>query len=299
MKAKRLLALLLAICCVTMVGCKKESENGNNSENDSQAPKIVSTKETVLYLDDEGVVFGEYFEGEYLIIVEALFDDDRMMYFAITSPSTAAVVDRQFFYGPDNEDFSFSEGYVYRGDVVVPSELEHLGETYSVTETWSFGGSVFVESVVFPNSLTSVGGCINSSNLKSVTFGNSIVIIDKNSFYNCKRLTSVDFPNTLVEIRETAFYGTDLKAVTIPNSVKKIGYGAFTQNCELKSVTCLAVNPPELYLDDLDNLNHPIYTVLYYRFLSSPETIRVPSQSVQAYKTADGWSQYADIIVGI
>lgn len=297
MKAKRLLAVLLAICCVTMVGCKKESENGNNSENDSHAPKIVSTKETVLYLDDEGVVFGEYFEGEYLIIVEALFDDNRMMYFAITSPSTAAVVDRRFFYGDTEDDFS--EGYVYRGNVVVPSELEHLGETYSVTETWSFGGSVFVESVVFPNSLTSVGGCFNSSNLKSVTLGNSIVIIDKSAFYKCKRLTSVDFPNTLVEIRETAFYETDLKAVTIPKSVKKIGYGAFTQNWELKSVTCLAVNPPELYLDDLDNLNHPIYTVLYYRFLSSPETIRVPAQSVQAYKTADGWSQYADIIVGI
>ena len=297
MKAKRLLALLLAICCVTMVGCKKESENGNNSENDSQAPKIVSTKETVLYLDDEGVVFGEYFEGEYLIIVEAVFDDNRMMYFAITSPSTAAVVDRRFFYGDTEDDFS--EGYVYRGNVVVPSELEHLGEKYSVTETWSFGGSVFVESVVFPNSLTSVGGCFNSSNLKSVTLGNSIVIIDKSAFYKCKRLTSVDFPNTLVEIRETAFYETDLKAVTIPKSVKKIGYGAFTQNWELKSVTCLAVNPPELYLDDLDNLNHPIYTVLYYRFLSSPETIRVPAQSVQAYKTADGWSQYADIIVGI
>lgn len=297
MKVNKLLVLLLAICCIIMVGCKKENGNGNNNENYPEAPKIISTKETVVFIDDEGIEIGDYFFGEYIIIVEALFDDNRMMYFAITSPSTAAVVDRRFFYGDTEDDFS--EGYVYRGNVVVPSELEHLGETYSVTETWSFGGSVFVESVVFPNSLTSVGGCFNSSNLKSVTLGNSIVIIDKSAFYKCKRLTSVDFPNTLVEIRETAFYETDLKAVTIPKSVKKIGYGAFTQNWELKSVTCLAVNPPELYLDDLDNLNHPIYTVLYYRFLSSPETIRVPAQSVQAYKTADGWSQYADIIVGI
>jgi hypothetical protein len=29
------------------------------------------------------------------------------------------------------------------------------------------------------------------------------------------------------------------------------------------------------------------------------EIIYVSNQSVEAYKTADGWSQYADIIVGI
>ena len=290
MKAKRILMFLFGIYCATIMGCKKEDN--------PQISKIVSTKETILYIDDEGVQIGEYFFGEYIVIVEALFDDDRMMYFAITSPTTAAVVDRQFYYGFDIEDGN-SEGYVYRGNVIIPSEFEHFGKSYSVTETWSFGASNLIESVVFSNTVTNIDGCIGCSNLTSVTFGNSVVSIDKEAFYNCTRLTSVDFPNTLVDIRETAFFATDLKAVTIPNSVKKIGYGAFTENRELKSVTCLAVNPPELYLDDLNNLNHPIYTVLYYRFLSSPETIRVPAQSVQAYKTADGWNQYADIIIGI
>ena len=33
MKAKRLLALLLAMYCATMVGCKKDNENGNNNGN--------------------------------------------------------------------------------------------------------------------------------------------------------------------------------------------------------------------------------------------------------------------------
>lgn len=290
MKAKRILMFLFGIYCATIIGCKKEDN--------SQISKIVSTKETVLYFDDENVQYGECFIGQYIVIVEALFDDDRMMYFAITSPTTAAVVDRRFFYGPDVEG-SNSEGYVYRGNVVVPSEFEHLGKTYSVTETWSFGASKLIESVVFPNTIPYIGGCWSCSNLTSVVLGNSVVVIEKGAFNHCTRLTSVDFPNTLVDIRETAFHATDLKAITIPNSVKKIGYGAFTENSELKSVTCLAVNPPELYLEDPDNLNHPIYTVLYYRFLSSPETIRVPAQSVQAYKTADGWNQYADIIIGI
>ena len=35
MKANKLLVMFLAIYCVTMVGCKKENENGNNNGNDN------------------------------------------------------------------------------------------------------------------------------------------------------------------------------------------------------------------------------------------------------------------------
>ena len=58
MKAKSLSVLLLAMYCATIVGCKKE--------NNTQVSRIVSTKETVLYLDDEDVEIGGYFIGEYI-----------------------------------------------------------------------------------------------------------------------------------------------------------------------------------------------------------------------------------------
>lgn len=374
MKANKLLVMFLAIYCVTMVGCKKENENGNNNENYPQSPKIVSTNEIIRYFNG----YQEHDIHDYLVVVEALFEDNRMMYFAITSPTTAAVVDRRFYYEPDSEG-NYNEGYEYRGDVIIPSKFEHLGETYSVTETWSFGGSKLLTSVVFPNTITKVGGCDYCTNLASVSLGNSVVEIKGIAFKNCKRLTAIQLPERLMKIGRSAFRETgltsiiiprsiteiedgafcgcsDLKSVsipnsvtrigvcafwkcselmsvsipdsvleigpgafsactslisvTIPNSVLNIGYGAFFGCLELKSITCWAVNPPELILaDSPDSPGHWSYYqyVEYYGFFSggdaslfsTPDSIKVPIQTVDAFKNARGWSQYADIIVGI
>lgn len=373
MKAKRLLALLLAMYCATMVGCKKDNENGNNNGNYPQAPKIVSTNEIIRYFNG----YQEHDIHDYLVVVEALFDDDRMMYFAITSPTTAVVVDRRFYYEPDNEG-DYNEGYEYRGDVIIPSRFEHLGQTYSVTETWSFGGSKLLTSVVFPNTITKVGGCEGCSNLASVSLENSVVEIEGIAFKNCRKLASIQLPERLLEIGRSAFRGTGLtsiiipKSVTeiedgafyrcsnltsvtiptsvtrigvcafwgcseltsvsipdsvleigdrafagctgltsviIPNSVTSIGLGAFHGCSELKSVSCWAVRPPEVVLADCPDIpgywSYYQYLELYGPFsggdlglFSTPDIIKVPIQSVDAYKNARGWSQYADIIVG-
>ena len=116
--------------------------------------------------------------------------------------------------------------------------------------------------VVIPNNVTSIGRlAFCSCGLRDVTFGNSVTTIEANAFVRCGKL----------------------RTVTLPSSVTSLGDGAFSHCHVLETVTCKATIPPTMgnavFGDD--------------RWLSS---IYVPSGSVDAYKAADGWKDYASLI---
>lgn len=77
-----------------------------------------------------------------------------------------------------------------------------------------------------------------------------------------------------------------LNTVIIPESVTSIGNNTFTAANSITSVTIKSVIPPTLGSNNVFSvyLDYPIY---------------VPLQSVEAYKTASGWSNYADRIQAI
>ena len=70
----------------------------------------------------------------------------------------------------------------------------------------------------------------------------------------------------------------------------KIGYAAFYYCYNLENVYCKAITPPTV---DLEYYN-------WYAFYinASGRKIYVPKASVEAYKAAEGWNEYADAIVG-
>ena len=111
----------------------------------------------------------------------------------------------------------------------------------------------------------------------------NVTIIANEAFKN-RSLKSIVLPNNLIKIGDYAFHSNKLTSVTIPNSVTSIGVNVFDFN-HLTSVTIHAVNPP---------------TAAGYMFDSRYLTIiYVPAQSVNAYKTAEGWKNYADKIFPI
>ena len=117
-------------------------------------------------------------------------------------------------------------------------------------------------SVVIPNNVTSIGRlAFCSCGLRDVTFGNSVTTIEANAFVRCEKL----------------------RTVTLPSSVTSLGDGAFSHCHVLGTVTCKATIPPTMgnavFGDD--------------RWLTS---IYVPAESVDAYKAADGWKDYASLI---
>ena len=123
--------------------------------------------------------------------------------------------------------------------------------------------------------------------LSDVTIGNSVTSIGNYAFFGCSSLTNLTIPNSVTTIGDMAFNGcSSLTSITIPKNVTFFGYGAIGRCDSLTSIYCKPIIPPTLELD------------LGYDFNYSKCMIYVPTESVDAYKAAEGWKKYADNIEG-
>ena len=119
--------------------------------------------------------------------------------------------------------------------------------------------------------------------LTSVTIGNSVTNIRGFAFSSCRGLTNVTIPDSVTSIGDGTFYEcSGLTSVTIPDSVTSIGVETFRGCTGLKTIRISATNPPTLGSN---------------AFETSIEKIIVPKSAINAYKSAAGWSTYADKIV--
>ena len=123
--------------------------------------------------------------------------------------------------------------------------------------------------------------------LTSYTIPNNVTKIGCLAFNSCFNLTSITIPDSVIRIDSLAFEGCiSLTSVTIPDSVTSIGNAAFTGCNGLTSVCCKPATPPTLGGTSVFADN------------ATDRKIYVPAASVDAYKTAQRWSDYADFIVG-
>ena len=182
---------------------------------------------------------------------------------------------------------------------------------------WAFSGCTSLTSVTIGNGVTSIGGSafLDCTSLKSITIGNGVTSIGGSAFKNCTSLkafygkfASVDnrclivdgvlnsfapaglteytIPDSVTSIGHSAFLGcSSLTSVTIPDSVTSIRFIAFNDCSSLTYVYCKPTTPPT-GVSPMFNNN------------ASGRKIYVPRNSVSAYKSAEGWSNYADYIVG-
>ena len=142
-------------------------------------------------------------------------------------------------------------------------------------------------SVTIPEGVTSIGSYAfyYCGDLTSITLPSTLTSIGPSAFYYCGDLTSITLPSTLTSIGPSAFYRCGgLTSITIPEGVTSIGNSAFQYCTSLTSMRVEATTPPTL-----SNKN---------AISSATTQIQVPMASVEAYKTATNWSNFADIIVG-
>ena len=212
-------------------------------------------------------------------------------------------------------DYAFGE-CTSLTSVTIPDSVTSIGD-------YAFGECTSLTSVTIPNSVISVGrsafaGCTSlkafygkfasSDNrclivdgvLNSFAIGcgateytipDSVTEIGECAFYGCRSLKSVTIPDSVTEIGEGAFADTWLTSVAIGNGVTSIGMYAFESCISLKEVYCKPITPPAAIKG---------YSGYWEAFESnaSDRKIYVPRNSVEAYKAAEYWSNYADSIVG-
>ncbi len=116
-----------------------------------------------------------------------------------------------------------------------------------------------------------------------------VTAIKRYLFSECTALEELTLPESIKSIGYSAFNSTNLKVFTLPSTVEAIEAEAFYRSA-LEKLTVLAATPPHTPGADISS------NFLPRRF---DFEIRVPSGSVDAYKEAEGWSNYADIISAI
>ena len=176
---------------------------------------------------------------------------------------------------------------------------------------YAFYSCYALQSVTIPDSLTSIGNNVfyTCCALRSVTIPDSLTSIGNYAFQYCYALQNVTIPDSVTSIGSNVFSGCyALQNVTIPDSVTSIGSSAFSDCRTLQSVTI-----PDSVTSIENYAFQYCYAIAAYHFKrNTPPTLTniyafsgiptdtvfyVPASSIEAYKTANNWSTYADRMV--
>jgi len=150
-----------------------------------------------------------------------------------------------------------------------PDPLSHFIVRFSGTE---------LPASTFANNVAAASLEFDTPNLTSI--GNSV-------FQNWTSATSLVIPGSVTSIGSNCFFGwTSATYLVIPDSVTSIGAQAFVNWTSAQTVDVLREAPAAIPVNAFTNL-------------PASAQIRVPSESVDAYKAAPGWSVHASKIVAL
>ena len=220
----------------------------------------------------------------------------------------------------------------YAGDIVIPSQVDFIGKTYSVT---SIGKSAFencsgLKSIKIPSTIQSIGldafdgtTALTAVHISDIAAWCNITFADHYSnpltyahhlYKDGKEITDLVIPSTVTSIGGYAFYKcSGLKSIVIPNGVTTIGVSAFYGCSGLTTITIpesvTSIGETGEYLgsgvfsgcDKLTSilsLNSTPPTSKEGRLISfNNETcvVWVPKGSMNKYKEAAGWKDFKEI----
>lgn len=182
----------------------------------------------------------------------------------------------------------------YSGKMNIPREIEYNGIIYSVDglEQDCFSNCDELESVTI-SSFGNLGyfAYSNCPKLKHINmadfWGNAY--FDSYAINNCPNLRVLNLPSQLKELYHNAIEASNLEHLELPNSLNRIENEALCLP-SLKELICRVQLPSKIRLkgnpfgsgENAINLKECL--------------LRVPSESVEAYKNADYWREFEKIL---
>lgn len=194
----------------------------------------------------------------------------------------------------DNPNYSSLDGILFnkeqttliqyplsrQGAYAIPGSVKSIEES-------AFESCYGLTTVTIPDGLTNIGYAAfrHCTGLSSVTIPNSVTHIGGSAFWECKSLTSMTLPNRISIIKSATFdQCAKLSSVTIPKSVTEIENLAFRDCRYLSSITNYNRTPQKIYSSTFEGVK------------KSSCTLYVPQKSVDAYKAADIWKDFVNIV---
>ena len=172
--------------------------------------------------------------------------------------------------------------------ITIPNSVEIIGEN-------AFGWCSGLTSIDIPNSVWRIDreAFFACSGLKSIKVEEGNPVYDSRD--NCNAIIETRYNNLLTGCQNTripdsvtdidygAFYRcTDLKSITIPNSVVIIGESAFKE-CGLTEIISKIENPLAI---DTNTFSDSTY---------NNATLYVPKGTIEKYKAQEGWKKFVNI----
>ena len=217
-----------------------------------------------------------------------------------------------------------SIGTIFRSKTSIVSfmELSYFTGIDEIPDN-AFSGCSSLLKIALPQNVTSLGfRALENTKITELNIPEGVTSIDDSCFSGCTYLSQINLPNSLFHIGNNCFYGCSaLKAIIIPDIMLTLHEGSefthcpsletvvigsgmlrindrafltssssgssYTQN--IKYVVMKAVNPPMISIGGS--------TRLTYFLGSNIVSIKVPAESVEAYKNDQYWKVYADKIV--
>ena len=190
-------------------------------------------------------------------------------------------------------------------NITIPSGLTNVSG-------YSFANCYSLRNVSIPKSVTSTGSYVFNRcySLSFVTIPDDVNILNGYMFYYCYTLKGVTIPDSVTSIGNYAFASCfTLNGVTIPDNVTSIGGSAFSNCTGLSNVTipsnveniqssafssCVSVKAFHIK----PTIPPTMQTTSAFGSMSTDTKMYVPTESLEAYKTANNWSTYADRMIG-
>lgn len=192
------------------------------------------------------------------------------------------------------------------------AEIE-LSNSIRTIGSGAFSSCVKLKDINIPDDVNNIGSSAfqQCNSLKELTIPSGVTILNDNLFYGCYNLEKVTILGVVSSIGYAVFnYCYGLKDIIIPEGLSSIGMSAFLRCHNIRTLTIpssvTSINAQAFMycynLKELILLSIIPPTITNTNVLGGIPTgyiIKVPAESLNAYKTASYWNYYANYMEAI